>query len=90
MQTTQPRNLPHIHFSVNTRILFKLLCNKNQLGALFILTLFPQSTSTCFGHICSPSSGGRLYIYNNWYVLCIYARNTITLLVSVAPTPSVW
>jgi len=31
---------------------------------------FRQSTSTCFGHICSPSSGGLLYIYNNWYVLC--------------------
>jgi hypothetical protein len=23
----------------------------------------------CLGHICSPSSGGILYIYN-WYVLC--------------------
>ena len=22
------------------------------------------------GRICSPSSGGILYIYNNWYVLC--------------------
>jgi hypothetical protein len=28
------------------------LCNKNQLDALFILRLFRQSTSTCFGHIC--------------------------------------
>jgi hypothetical protein len=46
------------------------LCNKNQLDALFILSLFCQSTSTCFGHICSPSSGGIVYIYNNWYVLC--------------------
>ena len=43
-------------------------CNENQLDALFILSLFRQSTSTCFGHICSPSSG-VLYIYN-WYVLC--------------------
>jgi hypothetical protein len=33
------------------------LCNKNQLDALVILSLFRQSTSTCFGHICSPSSG---------------------------------
>jgi hypothetical protein len=41
-------------------------CNENQLDALFILSLFPQSTSTCFGHICSLSSGGILYIYNNW------------------------
>jgi hypothetical protein len=46
------------------------LCNKSQLDALFIFTLVCQSTSTCFGHICSPSSGGILYIYNNWYVLC--------------------
>jgi len=44
--------------------------NINQLDALFIICLFRQSTSTCFGHICSPSSGGILYIYNNWYVLC--------------------
>jgi len=45
-------------------------CNENQLDALFILSLFRQPTSTCFGHICSPSSGGILYIYNNRYVLC--------------------
>jgi len=45
-------------------------CNENQLDALFILSLFRQSTSTCFGHICSPSSGGILCIYNDWYVLC--------------------
>ena len=32
-------------------------CNENQLGALFIHSLFRQSTSTCFVHICSPSSG---------------------------------
>ena len=47
----------------------KNLCNKNQLDTIFILSLFRQSTSTCFGHICSPSSGGILYIYNNWCVL---------------------
>ena len=46
-------------------------CNENQLDALFILSLFRHSTSTCFGHICSSSSGGILYIYNNWYVLCL-------------------
>jgi len=50
------------------------LCNKNQLDALFILSLFRQSICTCFGHICSPSSGGILYIYNNTYqLLCIYS-----------------
>jgi len=46
------------------------LCNKNQLNSIFILSLFRQSASACFGHICSPSSGGVLYIYNNLYVLC--------------------
>ena len=45
-------------------------CEENQLDALFILSLFRQSTFTCFGHICSPSSGGVLYMYNNWYMLC--------------------
>jgi hypothetical protein len=34
------------------------LCNENQLDALFILNLFHQTTSTCFGHIYWPSSGG--------------------------------
>ena len=61
------------------------LCNKNQLDALFILSLFRQSTSTCFGYICSPSSGGTLYIYTRTnccihtvYLLMLgykYARN---------------
>ena len=55
------------------RIYINNLCNKKQLDALFILSLFRQSTSTCFGHICGPSSGGILYIYNNWYVLYIYS-----------------
>jgi len=47
------------------------LCNKNQLDELFTLSLFRQLTSTISGHICSPSSGGILYIYTtNWYMLC--------------------
>jgi len=46
-------------------------CNENQPDALFILSLFRQPTSTCFRHICSPLSGGILYIYNNWYLLCL-------------------
>ena len=45
------------------------LCNINQPDALFIPSSFRQSTSTCFGHIFSPSSGGILHIYNNWHVL---------------------
>jgi hypothetical protein len=45
-------------------------CNENQPDARFILSLFRQSTSTCFGHVCSPPSGSILYIYNSCYVLC--------------------
>jgi hypothetical protein len=50
--------------------LFTYLCNKNQLYVLLILSLFRQSTSTSFELTCSPSSGGILYTYSNWYVLC--------------------
>jgi hypothetical protein len=50
---------------------FILLCNKNQLDAIFILSLFRQSTSTCFGYICSPSSGALLLhhciVYNDMF-----------------------
>ena len=31
---------------------------------------FISQPLTCFRHNCSQSSGGVLYIYNNWYVLC--------------------
>jgi len=38
------------------------LCNKKQLvAALFTFSSFHKSASTCFGHICCPSSGGILY-----------------------------
>jgi hypothetical protein len=39
-------------------VLLDNLCNDNQLRAQFILNLFHQSTSTCFGHVYCPSSGG--------------------------------
>ena len=48
-------------------------CNKNQPETLFILSLFLQLTSTCFWHICSPSSGGVLYTYNTCQLLYIYS-----------------
>jgi hypothetical protein len=51
------------------------LCNENQIDALFILSLFRQSTSTCFGHICSPSPGGTLYMYNK-LVLVVPTQST--------------
>jgi hypothetical protein len=34
----------------------------NQLYALFIFSLLSYHTSTCFGRISSPSSGGRMYV----------------------------
>ena len=40
--------------------------NENQIDEMFIHSLLRQSTSTCFGHICSPSSGGILCVYSNW------------------------
>jgi hypothetical protein len=40
-----------------------ILCNENQLDALFVFDLFRQSTSTCFGHVYCPSSGGIHCIY---------------------------
>jgi len=36
------------------------LFDKNQIDAIFILSIFQQLTSTFSGHICSPSSGGIL------------------------------
>jgi hypothetical protein len=54
--------------------------NKNWIDTIFILSLFRQSTSTFFGHTYNWSSGGILYIYNNWYVLCSFQHNTYQLL----------
>ena len=45
------------------------LCNNNQRDALFILRVFRQSTSTCFGHTFTPSSGSISYIYNTYRLL---------------------
>jgi hypothetical protein len=36
-----------------------ILCNENKLYALFIFTLFRQTTSTRFGHVYCPSSGDK-------------------------------
>ena len=38
-------------WTVSDLVNFRVLCNKNQLVPPFILILFPQSTSACFGHI---------------------------------------
>jgi hypothetical protein len=43
--------------------------NNNQHGALFIFSLLSYHTSTCFGCISSRSSGGRMYIRGEFYLL---------------------
>jgi hypothetical protein len=43
--------------------------NNNQHDALFICSLFSYHTFTCFGRISSPSSGGRMYTFDKWYLL---------------------
>jgi len=53
----------------STLITYGNPCKETKPDARFILSLFRQSTSTCFGNICRPLSGGILYIYN-WHVLC--------------------
>ena len=50
-----------IYFTFSWPYISILPCDKHHIDALFILSLFRQSTSTCFGHICSPSSGGIVY-----------------------------
>jgi hypothetical protein len=54
------------------------MCNESQLDALFILGLFRQSISTCFGHICSPPTGGMLYIQH--LVRVVLERGILKLL----------
>src|SRR5215510_14763406 len=41
----------------------------NQHDAPFFFGLLSYHTSTCFGRISSPSSGGRMYIFRKWYLL---------------------
>jgi hypothetical protein len=42
--------------------------NNNQLDALFIFNLLSCHTSTSFGRISKPSSGGIMYICRKWYL----------------------
>jgi hypothetical protein len=42
--------------------------NNNQHDALFIFSLLSCHSYTCFGHISSPTSGGRTYMWGKWYV----------------------
>ena len=56
----------------NSSTFFNVVCISCILKCWILLmhSVTLKSTSTCFGHICSPSSGGILCVYNNWYMLC--------------------
>jgi hypothetical protein len=47
--------------------------NNNQHDALFFFSLLSYHTSTCFGRLSSPSSGGRMYKLGKWYWLYFWA-----------------
>jgi len=48
---------------------------KNQLDAQFIISIFRQLTSTCFGRICSPSPIGTTYtVYIQQLVFVVLSR----------------
>jgi hypothetical protein len=47
-----------------------------QHNVLFVCSLLSYHTATCFGHISSPSSGGRMYICGKWY--CYTAELTVS------------
>jgi hypothetical protein len=64
-------------------MVWKGLCNENQLDALFILSLFFQSTSKCFGHTWSPSSEGIPYMYNIYQLLYIYIYTVFFMMMIV-------
>jgi hypothetical protein len=49
----------HILFYFLLTVNLDNLSNENQLDVLFILNLFHQTTSTCFGRIYCPSSGDK-------------------------------
>ena len=61
--------------------------NENQLYALFIFSLFCPSTSTCFGHTYSPSSGGIMYIYIKRINCCMQIYIYIYMCVCIYSKP---
>jgi hypothetical protein len=58
----------YLHFMLGWPCIMNYVYN-NQLDALFILSLLSYHTSTCFGRINSPSSGGRMYIM--WQIVLV-------------------
>jgi hypothetical protein len=58
-----------VHLQTSSVIKYMYMNNNNKHDALFIFSLLSYHTSTCFGHISSPLSGGRMCIYEKWYLL---------------------
>ena len=58
---------PFFESQSGLKLLYQV-CNENQPDALFILSLFRQSTSTFYGHVWSPTSGGILCVYIYIYI----------------------
>lgn len=58
--------------------------NNNQLTALFIFSLFSYHTSTHFGFISSPSSWGRIYMWQMILVLLNWLSSSLARWQSMA------
>jgi len=78
-KASKTNELLSVYFNFTLQNIFEFLCSVDRASRHmcvmktnlmhYLSCLFRQSTFTYFGHICSPSSGGILYIYN-WYVSC--------------------
>jgi hypothetical protein len=62
-------------FLVPLEILSRGLCDKIQIDALFIFSLFRQSASTCFGHIY-PLHVSDIFVARRQEVYCILVYTT--------------
>ena len=56
-----------------------LRVKKNQLHALFIFSIFRQTTSTCFGRIYNPSSGGTTVRIQQLVLISLFRRLSVVL-----------
>jgi hypothetical protein len=67
--------LPHFSvcytpYIIHLKMVYNCVIETNLMHYSSSVYFVNQPLHTCFGHICSPSSGGVLYIFNNWYELC--------------------
>jgi hypothetical protein len=76
------------HISLRTTvIMLRYVCVITNLMHYLSLCLFRQSASTCFRHICSPSSGGILciYIYIYIYIYSTYQLMCVCIYIYIIP-----